>query len=72
MQDIKELSLKELEDKLLCWGTPKYHARVIFNWIYQKGAYEFSQMSNLPASLRKKLTDEFSILGGALADFFLS
>jgi len=68
MQDIKELSLKELEDKLLCWGSPKYHARVIFNWIYQKGAYEFSQMSNLPAPLRKKLTDEFSILRVALAD----
>jgi 23S rRNA (adenine2503-C2)-methyltransferase len=68
MQDIKELSLKELEDKLLFWGSPKYHARAIFNWIYQKGAYEFSRMSNLPAPLRKKLTDEFSILGLALAD----
>ena len=68
MQDIKELSLKELEDKLFSWGSPKYHARVIFNWIYQKGAYEFSRMSNLPAPLRKKLADEFSILGLALAD----
>ncbi|MHB8154530.1 MAG: 23S rRNA (adenine(2503)-C(2))-methyltransferase RlmN [Candidatus Omnitrophota bacterium] len=68
MQDIKELSLKELEDKLLSWGSPKYHARVIYNWIYQKGAYEFSRMSNLPAPLRKSLTDEFSILGLALAD----
>ena len=68
MQDIKDLSLKELEDKLLSWGSPKYHARVIYNWIYQKGAYEFSRMSNLPAPLRKNLTDEFSILGLALAD----
>ena len=72
MQDIKELSLKELEDKLLSWGSPKYHARVIFNWIYQKGAYEFSRMSNLPAPLRKNLTDEFSILGLALADLQVS
>ncbi|MCX5668529.1 MAG: hypothetical protein NTX89_00180 [Candidatus Omnitrophica bacterium] len=63
MRDIKELSLKELEDRLLSWGSPKYHARVIYNWIYQKGAYEFSRMSNLPAPLRKSLTDEFSILG---------
>jgi 23S rRNA (adenine2503-C2)-methyltransferase len=68
MLDIKELSLKELEDKLLSWSSPKYYARGIFNWIYQKGAYEFSRMSNLPALLRKKLTDEFSILGLALAD----
>ena len=68
MQDIKELSLKELEDKLLSWGSPKYHARGIFNWIYQKGAYEFGRMSNLPAPLRKSLTEEFSILGLALED----
>ena len=68
MQDIKELSLKELEDKLLSWGYPKYHARGICNWIYQKGAYEFSQMSNLPALLRKTLTDEFSIISLSLAD----
>ena len=68
MQDIKELSLKELEDKLLSWGSPKYYARGILNWIYQKGAYEFSRMSNLPAPLRKTLADEFSILSLSLAD----
>ncbi len=68
MQDIKELNLKELEDKLLSWGGPKYHARGIFNWIYQKGSYEFSRMSNLPVSLRKRLADEFYILGLELAD----
>jgi len=68
MQDIKELSLKELEDKLLSWGSPKYHAKGIFNWIYQKGAYEFNRMSNLPLALRKALAIEFSILGLELAD----
>jgi 23S rRNA (adenine2503-C2)-methyltransferase len=68
MQDIKELSLKELEDKLLSWGSPKYYARMIFNWIYQKGAYEFSQMSNLPVSLRNGLAGEFIVLGLALED----
>jgi len=68
MQDIKELSLKELEDKLFSWGSPKYHARQILNWIYQKGAFEFSSMSDLPAALRKTLADDFYILGLQLAD----
>ena len=68
MQDIKELNLKELEEKLLSWGKPKYHAKQIFAWIYQKGAYEFSSMSDLPAPLRKLLADEFYILGLNLAD----
>jgi len=68
MIDIKELNLKELEDKLLSWNSPKYYAKSIFGWIYQKGAYEFSSMSNLPLALRKKLTDEFYILGLKLAE----
>lgn len=68
MQDIKELGLTELEDKLLSWGLPKYHAEQIFSWIYQKGAFDFSSMSNVPAALRKKLAGEFYILGLALAD----
>lgn len=72
MQDIKELGLKELEDKLLSWGLPKYHAKQIFNWIYQKGAFDFSSMSNLPLALRKKLAGEFYILGLALADMQVS
>jgi len=68
MQDIKELSLRELEEKLFSWGKPKYHAKQIFAWIYQKAAYEFSNMSNLPISLRNSLADEFYILGLSLAD----
>jgi len=68
MQDIKELGLKELEEKLLSWGKPKYHAKQILAWIFQKGAYEFNSMSDLPATLRKLLADEFYILGLSLAD----
>jgi 23S rRNA (adenine2503-C2)-methyltransferase len=68
MQDIKEISLKELEDKLLSWGSPKYHARGIFDWIYQKGVDDFSRMSNLPAVLRKTLAEYFSILNLNLVD----
>ena len=68
MQDIKELTLAELESSLVSWGQPKYHARGIFNWIYQKGVYEFEGMSNLPVTLRKRLAKEFYILGLGIAD----
>ncbi len=53
---------------MLSWGKPKYHAKQIFAWIYQKAAYEFAKMSDLPASLRELLADEFYILGLKLAD----
>ncbi len=67
MLDIKELSLEELENELASRGFPKYQAGVILNWIYQKGIYEFSQMSNLPSVLRQGLADKFSILNLKLA-----
>jgi 23S rRNA (adenine2503-C2)-methyltransferase len=67
MRDIKELNLKELEDELSGRGFPKYQARSIFDWIYQKGVDEFGRMSNLPVSLRQALAGEFSILNLKLA-----
>ncbi len=67
-QDIKELSLKELENKLLSWGSPAYYARGIFNWVYQKGVFDFDLMSNLPAVLRKTLSANFTILNLKLVD----
>ncbi len=63
MQDIKELSLGELEDKLVASGFPGYHAKQIFSWIYRKGATDFAQMSDLARGLRDKLKEAFSITG---------
>ncbi|MCX5707130.1 MAG: 23S rRNA (adenine(2503)-C(2))-methyltransferase RlmN [Candidatus Omnitrophica bacterium] len=61
MPDIKNLSLKELQDILESWNKPSFHAAQIFSWIYQKGVLNFEQMSDLPADLRKELKDNFSI-----------
>ncbi|MGD0336898.1 MAG: 23S rRNA (adenine(2503)-C(2))-methyltransferase RlmN [Candidatus Omnitrophota bacterium] len=61
MQDIKELTPEELEKVIVGWGVPRFHARQIYAWIYQKGASAFSEMSNLPLSLRIKLEKEFSL-----------
>lgn len=68
MQDIKALSLDQLKAKLASWQFPQYHARPIFDWIYQKGVIDFSKMSNLPAALRERLIQEYSLLGLDLAD----
>ena len=67
MQDIKELTLQELEDKLEIFGVKKYHAKQIFSWIYKKLALDFAQMSDLPKGLRDKLKDHFFISGLEIA-----
>ncbi|MDD2679570.1 MAG: 23S rRNA (adenine(2503)-C(2))-methyltransferase RlmN [Candidatus Omnitrophica bacterium] len=63
MKDIKELTLKGLEEKLKSFGAQAYHARQIFSWIYKKAALDFGQMSDLPAGVRVKLKENFYING---------
>lgn len=67
MQDIRELSLLELGDILRLWKEPAFHARQIFSWLYKKGAVAFSQMSDLPLNLRKRLEENFFIFSLKLA-----
>jgi len=66
MQDIKELALKELEDKLKVFGFQRYHAKQIFSWIYKKSILDFAQMSDLPKDLRDKLKSNFFITGSEI------
>jgi 23S rRNA (adenine2503-C2)-methyltransferase len=61
MQDIKDLNLEELQNKLGLWKEKAFHARQIFSWIYGKGITDFSQMSNLALGLRRKLSEGFSL-----------
>ena len=63
MQDIKNLKLEDLEQLLRSWRQHSFRARQIFAWIYQKGAEEFEQMSDLPLELRKRLKDNFYLFG---------
>ncbi|HLD82438.1 MAG TPA: 23S rRNA (adenine(2503)-C(2))-methyltransferase RlmN [Candidatus Omnitrophota bacterium] len=63
MQDIKELTLNELEGVLRKAGKPAFHARQIFSWIYKREALDFLDMSDLPIELRRRLREDFFILG---------
>lgn len=60
-KDIKDFSLRELEDILIGLGHGAFHAKQIFSWIYKKQAADFSLMSDLPEGLRNKLKEEFSL-----------
>jgi 23S rRNA (adenine2503-C2)-methyltransferase len=52
------LSSEQLKDLLTDWGEPAYRARQIETWIYQRYADDVTQMTDLPKSLRQRLTDE--------------
>lgn len=56
-----DLSFSDLQQWLGEHGQPKFRAKQIYGWIYEKRATDFGQMSDLPKSLRDQLTDEFVI-----------
>jgi 23S rRNA (adenine2503-C2)-methyltransferase len=56
---INELRSKDLADLMADWGEPKYRAKQVIDWIYQKPIGSFADMTNLPPSLRDRLDAEF-------------
>jgi 23S rRNA (adenine2503-C2)-methyltransferase len=61
MENIKDLLLKDLEERLELLGEDKYRAMQIMHWIYREGATSFDQMSDLSLALREKLKTIFSV-----------
>jgi len=62
-KDIKALSTDDLSDLMSRWGEPRYRARQIQRWLYQRGVRDFEAMTDLPSDLRKRLDGEFYIGG---------
>nr|BCX00244.1 MAG: putative dual-specificity RNA methyltransferase RlmN [Bacteroidota bacterium] len=57
-RNLNGLSLAELEALMRSWGEPAYRGRQLFQWIYQKQASDFEEMTNLPRRLRERLAAE--------------
>jgi 23S rRNA (adenine2503-C2)-methyltransferase len=58
---IKSLLLSELQEKLREFAEPSYRAGQIMNWLYEKRASGFEEMSDLPQALRARLAKNFSM-----------
>ncbi len=59
-QDIRELSLNDLELFIIGNGEKKFRATQIFDWIWKKGAKSFDEMNNISKSLREMLAENFT------------
>ena len=60
MIDILSLSPDELRNSIQELGLPGYRAKQIFEWL-ARGCRDFSEMSNLPKSLRETLPEHFTL-----------
>ena len=61
--NLRQLSSKQLREALHEMGQPAFRAKQIEEWVWEKGATSFDQMTNLPKALRASLAEQFS-LGG--------
>ncbi len=58
MQNLLDLNRLQLVELLTDWGEPRYRADQVWSWLYKKLATRADEMTNLPASLRARLTAE--------------
>ena len=59
--NIKDLSFNEFEAYLLERKQPAYRARQVWQWLYQKRAASFAEMTNVSGAFREQLAADFSI-----------
>ncbi len=60
-QNIRHLSLSELENYFTTIGQPKFRVKQVHEWLWQKHAHNFDDMTNLSKDLRNKLASEFTL-----------
>ncbi|HEY6955027.1 MAG TPA: 23S rRNA (adenine(2503)-C(2))-methyltransferase RlmN [Flavisolibacter sp.] len=61
VKNIRQLSLNELEDFFATIGEKKFRTKQVWEWLWQKHAHSFADMTNLSKELRQKLGENFSL-----------
>ena len=57
--DLKSLTLPELQEVLTGMGEKAFRAKQLYQWMHEKLAGTYEEMTNLPVSLREKLRENF-------------
>ena len=67
-KNIKSLSLEELQDYFETLGEKKFRVKQVWEWLWQKHAHSFEEMSNLSKELRTLLSVTFTLPAVAAAE----
>jgi len=60
-KNIRQLSLADLENFFESIGEKKFRVKQVWEWLWQKQARSFADMTNLSKELRQKLGEHFSL-----------
>ena len=55
------LDMDELTALVVEAGFPKFRAKQIWGWIYQRGARDFDAMANIPKAMREEFAEKFFV-----------
>jgi 23S rRNA (adenine2503-C2)-methyltransferase len=61
IKNIRQLNLQELEQFFESIGEKKFRTKQVWEWLWQKHARSFAEMTNLSKELRQKLGESFSL-----------
>ena len=61
--DIRTLSNKELKTYIQSLGEKPFRAIQISEWLWQKNAFSFDEMTNLSKALRSRIQEDFALYG---------
>ena len=59
--DIRKLSLDDLKIVMQELGQAGFRAKQVYEWLWQKGARSFAEMTNLSKTLRQQLEEGYLI-----------
>ena len=65
-QDLKSMTLAEMQEAFAALGEPKFRAKQVFTWLH-RGATSFEEMTNLSKPLREKLDGLYFITAPRVA-----
>jgi len=60
-RDIRALTKEQLKDYFISIGEKPFRAQQVYEWLWQKGAKNFEEMTNISFALREKLKSNFVI-----------
>jgi 23S rRNA (adenine2503-C2)-methyltransferase len=67
-QDIRKLSKEELKDFFIAQGDKAFRANQVYEWLWNKSAISFDEMTSLSKSTRELLNDHFQFNAIVLND----
>ncbi|MDP2386738.1 MAG: 23S rRNA (adenine(2503)-C(2))-methyltransferase RlmN [Bacteroidota bacterium] len=72
LKDIRSLTQEELTGVFKTMGEPAFRAKQVYQWLWQKSAISFGEMTNLSKDTRAKLENGFEISPVTISEMQIS